>query len=339
MRYDRLLSEIRIMKPQLKKQIPAALILFFSVSSVLAKGPIGEFVDHATGVEALGTELGFSEKRIQEVETDYENKLYDAAERKVKASVPWGDWIFSPSLKIKEIQSSARIPRTNRAIPSTLWDGRMSGDYKWKLAGTTGAGARITGGSASDEPFKSLDEMFYDATFYVGAGVEPRTTFLFFINVSNLRPLLINWPVPGVSYGIRLSPHWGLSLGFPYWAFWAEPFDWLKFNLSIEPMFHLDSRLTVIPTRIFQIFLGAQASQELYARKNRSYAGEYLIFDDFEFNTGIVQDLKYFFIELAGSYAPIRQIHETRNYLDDRKSQYLELARGFAGQLSAKIKL
>lgn len=322
---------------------PIALLLVglavIAPSLAHAQGVIGEFIDSVTGITPAETQGSYAQKKIKQVQTNYENKAIDIAERKLAASTPLGPiWEMGISGYMKDISSQAKIPLTNKTLPSTLWDANFSTSMKYKVFNQSGAGVYAKGGWATDEPFKAVDTMYYDATVYFSAGVEPRTTMVIYANISNRRPLLLNLPIPGFSYGLRLSPYWGITLGFPYFGLWVEPADWVKLTVSAEPLFQFDGRLTFIPSSFYQLYFNGVSKQEVFFRSERSYWNEYLFFDNLEFNIGLVQDYKILALEIAGGWAFTRRITETKDYWNQRKSGYLEMAQGWLAQVSAKIK-
>src|SRR5207249_11797313 len=55
----------------------------------------------------------------------------------------------------------ARFPEAGGRFPSELWDASASVSYRHKFDNGWTGGVALTVGSASDEPFNSVDEMYF----------------------------------------------------------------------------------------------------------------------------------------------------------------------------------
>src|SRR2546427_2007451 len=61
----------------------------------------------------------------------------------------------------QEIDTRARFPNVGGRFPSELWDGSAGLGYRHKFDNNWIGGGAVTGGSGSDEPFQSGDEMYF----------------------------------------------------------------------------------------------------------------------------------------------------------------------------------
>ncbi len=70
------------------------------------------------------------------------------------------EWAFSAKTLYQDIDTRARFPDTGGRFPSELWDASAGISYRHKFDNSWTGGVAITVGSASDEPFNSIDEMY-----------------------------------------------------------------------------------------------------------------------------------------------------------------------------------
>jgi hypothetical protein len=211
--------------------------------------------------------------------------------------------------------------------------------YKSTLGGSgTGIGLYVNAGQATDQLWKSASNSVFQVMPYLGFGLDPRTPALLFINWANDRPFLNGIPLPGFSYGFRLSPRWGITLGFPHFGVWAEPLNWLALRVSSELLYQLDARLTVKGGRVTDLFLSAVSRQEVYRRHGRSEGSEQLVYNDLTYSAGLTKKTGPLLLELAGGYGLNRFYAETANFYRDRRAGALHLANGLVGTFKAQLR-
>jgi len=319
--------------------LPLAVVALLISLPCSALGPTGKFVHIATGIAPLDTQIGYAERRMEKVVTDYEQRGYQAVDQRFHGALSTGEhWVAAPDVKIRQTLADVRIPSTGKPLPSQLYDTRMRFHYRSSAAKIATVGVYYELGQATDLLFKSVDDGVYSVTAYIGSGPEPRSAFLTFVTFANDRPVLNNIPIPGFSWGTRLSPRWGISLGFPYTGIWAYPFDWLKFDFSAEPLLHFDARLTVMAADIVDIYFEGISDQEVYKRSGRPSKPEQMVYTGQTYSLGLSKKAGPLLLELSGGMGLNRNYVETSDYLEHRKDGLLRIANGFVGQLRAEAR-
>src|SRR5437879_126384 len=71
------------------------------------------------------------------------------------------EWAVSAKTLVEQIDTSARFPNAGGRFPSELWDASAGLSYRHKFDNSWIGGVAVTVGSASDEPFNSVDEMYF----------------------------------------------------------------------------------------------------------------------------------------------------------------------------------
>jgi len=312
------------------------LLSGFICPSIGAKGPIGEMLDVAAELKPMGLGVEYAEKHIEKVATNYENQAYEAIERQVAGSVPIGKWALNPELFVKEMTSKAKFPKSDTFLPEKLQNLKLKSHYKSSFGGVSGFGVYQNIGQSTDELFASLKNTNYDITPYVSIGVEPKTAFVFFVNMANDRIAFNYIPAPGFAYGLRLSPKWGINLGFPHFGLWAEPFDWFKLNFSMEPVSYLDGDLLIDTGSWFNLKFRILSQQETYKLENRQSTADQLIYTSLTYSTGINLKLGPANFDLEGGWEMNRNFLETNDYLRERKNHVLRLANGVMAKVQAR---
>jgi hypothetical protein len=309
----------------------------FVIFTSSARGPIGDFVNVATGLEPLDKRIGYAESRIEKRATSYQETAYQSVDRRLHGGLSAGEkWAVAPDVRAREVLSDARIPTKDRPLPSQLYDARMKLSYRSRV-GVAGFGAYLELGQNTDKPLKDIQDGVYNISTYAGFGPEPRSSFLIFVNFANDRPILNHIPIPGFALSTRLSPRWGATFGFPHSGLWAVPFDWLKFDLSMEPLLHLDARLTVSAGDIVDVYFSAISTQETYRRSGRASYKEQIIYSGQELSVGLSKKSGPLLFELSGGLGMNRSYIETSDYLTERKAGLLRIANGLVGQARVRV--
>lgn len=316
-----------------------AAVLLLLPASASARGPIGNFVNIATGIDPLDRQMGYTESRMEKVKSSYEDRAYQAVDQRFHGALTAGEhWVVAPDVKIRQTLSSATIPSTGKPLPSQLYDTRMRFHYRSRAAGVASAGVYFELGQATDVLFKDKNTSVYNVSAYLGFGPDSRSAFLTFINFANDRPILNNVPLPGFSLGMRLSPRWGITLGFPQTGLWAYPFDWLKFDFSAEPLLHFDARLTVMLGDIVDLYFEGVSKQEVFKRSGRPTYAEQIVYSEQLYSVGLSKKAGPILLELSGGMGLNRNYLETSDYLEHRKEGLLRVANGIMGQARAQVR-
>ena len=89
------------------------------------------------------------------------------------------EWALSAKTLFQDIDTRARFPDAGGRFPSELWDANAGLSYRHKFDNGWIGALAVTGGSASDEPFHSLDEVYVRAVAMLRVPQGERNAWIF----------------------------------------------------------------------------------------------------------------------------------------------------------------
>jgi hypothetical protein len=221
-----------------------------------------------------------------------------------------------------EISASTTPPPIS--FSNDLHDIRMGVGYLHKFDKGRRMGIDIGLGSASDEPFRTYDEMTINsnAAYAFPSG---KNEWLFVLNFSNNRSFLNYIPLPGVVYRYRVSPRFTALLGMPVLGLFASPVDKLLLNVFILAPVRAKAQATYFFLGPIRAFATINWGQQRFFRSNRTEKRDLFFYDDVRVDAGVVSPLgKGFSLEIAAGYAFFRSIFEGKSYFR-RSSETFDL--------------
>ncbi|MGE0607323.1 MAG: hypothetical protein AB7O62_09540 [Pirellulales bacterium] len=132
-----------------------------------------------------------------------------------------------------QFNTDAIFPNSGRPFPDSVWNIAVGGlaSYHWDNDWT--AGVLLTGGSASDRPFHSINEATVTFASYLRVPTSGANAWLFSVLYSNLSQF--PYPFPGVAYQWQADDDLLLNVGIPFQVYW-RPSDVIHFELSYLPV-------------------------------------------------------------------------------------------------------
>src|SRR6266545_2646573 len=145
----------------------------------------------------LNPELGKQIPRADYRFTYYPDRKVDnqeahlgLSEHRVSLFVPLfqdtaNEWGFSAKTRFQDIDTRARFPEVGGRFPSELWDAGGTLSFRHKFDGGWIGGLALTAGSASDEPFSSIEfkpfeTLTLEAQYFPLRNVRARATWQIF---------------------------------------------------------------------------------------------------------------------------------------------------------------
>jgi hypothetical protein len=107
---------------------------------------------------------------------------------------------FTGSVRFQDLDTQAVLPATGVSLPGNLWEIKFGPTYRHKFDNGWIAGANLTVGSASDEPFHSIDELIVRGTGFLRVPQGERNAWFLTLNYSNNSEYFSGLPVPGIDY-------------------------------------------------------------------------------------------------------------------------------------------
>ena len=179
-----------------------------------------------------------------------------------------GDFLaLSAGVRNSMFFTDAVLPESHRPFPSDLWNVSFGTLYSHKFDNGWTGGLGINFGSASDQPFHSINEMNLGFMSFLQVPVRnDRDAWRFSLMYSPVGNL--NFPIPGVAYLWNPSDAFHASIGLPFVVLW-RPVEDLTISLSYMPLITVNARATYrLVGKIF-IFGGFESMQEAYLLADR----------------------------------------------------------------------
>jgi hypothetical protein len=247
-------------------------------------------------------------------------------QHRVSLSVPiWqssrDEWALSASVRLQDFDTRAVLPDTGQRFPTELWDVRIGPTYRHRFENGWIAGANVTVGSASDEPFASEDEIVVRAVGFLRVPHGERNAWFFTLNYTNYSEVLGGIPVPGVSYVYSPSDRFTAIIGFPFASLQASPAEKLTFELSYLPLRTVRVRANYQLFRPLRLYAGFDWDNEFHLLADRGDKDDRLFYYEKRFTGGARMDLRHLTLELSGGYAFDRFYFEGERYADRHENR------------------
>jgi hypothetical protein len=123
----------------------------------------------------------------------------------------------------------AILPTSHLPFPDDLWNIRFGANYRHLFDNGWIAGGGVSVGSASDQPFHSIDEMFVGVNAFLRIPQGEHNAWLFSLSYSPLGEL--PYPLPGVAYIWRPTDYFQMNIGLPF-ALIYRPTEDVTIDLS-----------------------------------------------------------------------------------------------------------
>lgn len=220
-----------------------------------------------------------------------------------------GIWLATASFKTTELTTSAILPHSGTPIPDRLWDIRTGMFFTRKLRNGWTVGGLFNFGSASDDPYNSVDELTFTSIGFINIPARNRDTWdlsFFYSPTSQFA-----FPIPGISYHWRPSDQFEAQIGLPASVVYT-PNDSFVFRARYTPLTDVLVEARQAIDRDWGLFARYQVINENYFLADR--IDKDLLFTQFE--QQIVAGLNFnfengFSLDLSAGY-----LFDRRFFLD-----------------------
>jgi hypothetical protein len=227
------------------------------------------------------------------------------------------EWAFSAKTLYQDIDTRARFPDTGGRFPSELWDASAGISYRHKFDNSWTGGVAITVGSASDEPFNSIDEMYFRLVSLLRVPQGENNSWLFsLIYASDEQIFGHTIPVPGLAYAWVPSDKLTAVIGFPFSMIRYKPFDSLALDAEYYPFWTVRTRATWEIFQPLRAYVGYQWDSDHFYRADRGDKRDKLFYREMRAYAGMRFDLRHIGFEVTGGYAFNRFYFEGEGYSD-----------------------
>ncbi len=256
------------------------------------------------GVERQDTDFGLSEHRV----SLYVPLFQDSA----------NEWGLSAKTLVQDIDTRARFPEVGGRFPSELWDANAGLSYRHKFDNSWIGGLAVTGGSASDEPFNSLDEVYLRAVAMLRVPQGERNAWIFTLIYASDEQIFgdLRIPVPGIAYMWAPSNRVRTVIGFPFSMVEVKPFESLTLDAEYIPLQTVRARATWEIFRPLRAYVGFNWDHDHYYRADRDDRDDQIFYYEKRLIGGVRFDFRHVGFEVSGGYAFDRFYFEGERYKD-----------------------
>ena len=227
------------------------------------------------------------------------------------------EWAFAAKGLYQTIDTHARFPDVGGRFPSELWDVSAGLSYRHKFDNGWTGGVALTVGSASDEPFNSIDEMYFRFVSMLRVPQGERNSWIFtLIYASDESIFGVTVPVPGIAYAWVPSDKFTAVIGFPFSLIRYKPFEPLTLEAEYYPFWTVRSRITWEIFQPLRAYGGFQWDSDHFYRADREDKGDKIFYREMRLYAGVRFDLKHIGFDVTGGYAFNRFYFEGEGYSD-----------------------
>jgi hypothetical protein len=211
------------------------------------------------------------------------------------------------------------LPDTRQPFPDDLWSIRFGTAYRHLFDNGWIAGASVSFGSASDQPFHSIREMTAGVNAFLRVPQGEHNAWLFSLNYSSNSEL--PFPVPGVAYVWQPSEQFRANIGLPFQLFY-RPWEDLTLDFSYMLLTTIHARATYRVCRPVRIYGGFDWSNESYLLAGRINENDRFFYYDKRLTAGVQVILgKHACLDFSGGYVFDRFYFEGRSLSDSHQNR------------------
>jgi hypothetical protein len=229
------------------------------------------------------------------------------------------EWSAALHLRNESFHTLAILPDTHMPFPQELWNVRASTTYRHLFDNGWIAGGSLSLGSASDQPFHSINEMTAGINAFLRIPQGEHNAWLFTLSYSSNSELPI--PIPGVSYVWHPSDQLLMNVGLPFLIVYRPTPDW-TFDLSYMLLTNVHARATYRVLPWVLVYGGFDWNDESYLPVGRLDDRDRLYYYEKRLTTGVQVFLcKNASLDFASGYAFDRFYFEGHSLSDSNHNR------------------
>jgi len=208
--------------------------------------------------------------------------------------------------------TDAVLPDSGRLFPEDLWNVKFGLTYIRKFDSGSSLGIITSIGSASDQPFQSIDEINFNlVSFLRKPAANGRDAWMYGVMYSPTGSL--NFPVPILAYEWNKSEAFQMNIGIPLSITWRPREDW-TLTAAYVPLTNGSVMLTHDLTDRWHIYGGYRSIAESYFLSDRVNKDDRFFSLQQRLVTGLRWDVgKRGVLDLSTGYAFDRRYGEGEN--------------------------
>jgi hypothetical protein len=243
------------------------------------------------------------------------------------------EWLLSASVHSEEFQTGAILPTTQQSFPDQLVDVRFGTSYRHEFDNDWIAGIGGSFGSASDQPFHSVNELTGGLDAFLRIPQGEHNAWLFTISYSTNSE--INIPIPGVAFLWVPTDYFQAVIGFPFASVNYRPTEDLTLSASYALLTSVHARATYRLLPSLRIYAAFDVDNESFFRVDREDDQDRFFYYEDRVSAGVQYTLgPRTNLDFSGGYAFDRYYFEGQD-LSDSQNNRIDVGNG--PYLSAKL--
>jgi hypothetical protein len=198
------------------------------------------------------------------------------------------EWLASASLRSETFHTHAILPDTGQPFPEDLWNVRFGMTYRHLFENGWIAGGTVSVGSASDQPFHSINEMTAGINGFLRVPQGEHNAWLFTLSYSPVSEL--PYPIPGVAFLWQPSEYFRANIGLPFQVMW-RPVEDLTLDVSYMLLTTFHARATYRLCRRVRIYGAYGVENEAYLLADRVDSNDRFFNVDQRLTAGVLFNL------------------------------------------------
>jgi hypothetical protein len=231
----------------------------------------------------------------------------------------WQDAVDELSLnanvRAEFFRTDAILPDTLQPFPDELWNVHFGTSYRRLFDNGWIAGGSVSVGSASDKPFRSINEMTAGVNAFLRIPRGEHDAWIFTLSYSPTGEL--GFPVPGVAYLWQPSPDFRAFIGLPFSLMW-RPINDLTLDFSYMLIRTVHARATYRLCPAARVYTAFDWSNEGYFLADRPSDNDRFFYYDKRLSAGVLFHLNHSAtLDFSGGYAFDRFYFEGARFSDN----------------------
>jgi hypothetical protein len=218
----------------------------------------------------------------------------------------------------QDIDTQARLPDLDVPFPEPLWDisGTIAMRHKFDNGWIGAVG--MSAGTATDEPFKSWDDVYVRTLAMLRIPRGERDAWILSVLYASDQELfgLKYIPIPGIAYFWNYSERFRAVVGVPFSSIEVKPFEKLKLEAQYFPFWTIRTFATWEIFRPLRAYIGWDFDSDHWVRHGRGDPDDRIYYYEKRATIGARFDLRHFGVEVFGGYAFDRFYFEGEGYSD-----------------------
>jgi hypothetical protein len=245
------------------------------------------------------------------------------------------EWSAFTRVRGEFFQTHAHLPATGQPFPNELWNIQFGMAYRHQFANGWLGGGAVSVGSASDQPFARLHDLFIGENAFLRVPQGTHNAWLFSLAYAPTSEL--PFPLPGVAYLAHPSEQFLAAIGLPLYLRY-RPWDTLTLEGSYMLLRTVHARATYQLLPPVRLFAGFDWENESYRLADRLHDKDRFFSYDKRLTAG-VQCLinRSLALELTSGYIFDRFYFEGQGY-SDRNQNRIDVGAGPIVSLQGRVR-